>query len=135
MRRARSIGVLVLALTLLIAPEADAASGSRSSSFPLMRKQPEYRSCVPSEPALALVAELHRVSFRAACRVTRRLVSQAWPESDRVKITRWCWDDLGKVSSFEGWNVKIRGFDGPATLSRGGRWFAFLGQEFPISCV
>jgi hypothetical protein len=94
-----------------------------------------YRSCVSSEPALAMVAFLHHVSLRTACRVTKRIVSHPWPESDRVKITRWCWNDLGKVSSFEGWNVKVRGFDGPATLRRGGRWFAFLGQEFPISCV
>ena len=94
-----------------------------------------YRSCVASEPALAMVADLHHVSFRTACRVTKKIATYPWPESDRTKITRWCWDDLGKVSSFDGWNVTVRGFDGPATLSRGGRWFAFQGQEFPISCV
>lgn len=94
-----------------------------------------YRSCVASEPALAMVADLHRVSFRTACRITKKIASYPWPESDRIKITRLCWNDLGKVPSFDGWNVKVRGFDGPATLSRGGRWFAFQGQEFPISCV
>lgn len=94
-----------------------------------------YRSCVASEPALAMVADLHRVSFRTACRVTKKIASHPWPQSDRIKITRWCWDDLGKVRSFDGWNVKVRGFQGPATLSRRGRWFAFMGQEFPISCV
>ena len=94
-----------------------------------------YRSCVAGEPALAMVADLHRVSFRTACRVTKKIASYPWPESDRVKITRWCWDDLGRVSSFDGWNLKVRGVEGPATLSRRGRWFAFQGQEFPISCV
>ena len=94
-----------------------------------------YRSCVAKEPALAEVGSLHGVTFRTACRITKKLATHTWPESDRTKITKWCWDDLGKVRSFDGWNVKIRGFDGPATLSRGGRWFAFLGQEFPISCV
>jgi len=98
-------------------------------------RTPDYRSCVPSEPALAMVADLHRVSFRTACRVTKKIGSHPWPESDRVKITKWCWNDLGRVPTFDGWNVKVRGFDGPATLSRNGRWFAFQGQEFPISCV
>lgn len=98
-------------------------------------RTPRYRSCVAGEPALAMVGDLHHVSFRTACRLTKRIATYPWPESDRIKITRWCWNDLGRVRSFEDWNVTVRGVAGPATLSRGGRWFAFQGQEFPISCI
>jgi len=116
---------------------ASGANGGDRTSAPVLKamRGPDYRSCIPSEPALAMVADLHRVSFRTACRVTKKLVSYPWTETDRVKITRWCWNDLGGVSTFDGWNVKVRDFHGPATLSKGGRWFAFQGQEFPISCV
>jgi hypothetical protein len=99
-------------------------------------RTPHFRSCIPKEPALATVASLHRVSFRTACRITEKLVSYPWPESDMTHEGRWCFNWLGKVRQFEGWNLKVPKLNqGPATLSRGKRWFAFLGQEFPIGCV
>lgn len=58
---------------------------------PLAREMrtPDYRSCVPSEPALAMVADLHRVSFRTACRVTKKITSYPWAESEvRTRVVR-----------------------------------------------
>lgn len=107
---------------------------ARREPAPASRANAGYRSCVPREPALAMIFTLHRVSFRTACRVTKRIVSYPWPESDMTPVGKWCVNRLGKVHEFEGWNVKVRGFK-PAVLSRHGHWFTFLGQEFPIGCV
>jgi hypothetical protein len=137
-KRVEFFAILAATIAAGASPAASARLlGQRPSQIPQDREMQTllYRSCVASEPALAMVADLHRVSFRTACRITRKIASHPWPESDRIKITRWCWNDLGRVRSFDGWNVKVRGFQGPATLSRHGRWFAFMGQEFPISCV
>ena len=122
-------------LIIAAEPYGEGRRLSRPVLLPARRMDLQYRSCVTAEPALAMVADLHRVSFRTACRLTKKIASYPWPASDRVKITKWCWNDLGRVSTFDGWNVIVRGFDKPATLSRNGRWFAFQGQEFPISCV
>jgi hypothetical protein len=122
----RLVSVAVVALVVSLA-----AASSGAGSTP----SPNYRRCGSDRTVLAEVADLHRVSFRAACKVTKKLASQVWPVSGWVKITRYCSNDLGHVHRFEGWNVKVRGFKRPATLSRDGRWFAFIGEEFPISCV
>lgn len=135
MGRLASISIMVIALLLVVSSGATATSAPGSPTSPLLKKAAEYRSCVAAEPALAMVADLHRVNFKTACRLTKKIASYPWPESDRVKITKWCWNRIGGVTAFDGWNVKVRGIHGPATLSRGGRWFAFQGQEFPISCV
>jgi hypothetical protein len=135
------IQIAVALLALLLAPIAGASVGGGSvaagSTRPSQNREMRtlhYRSCVPSEPARAMVASLHRVGFKTACRVTKKIVSYAWPESDATPVGKWCFNWLGKVHEFEGWAVKVPNH-GPAILSRPGRWFAFLGQEFPIGCT
>jgi len=140
----RVIPIVVIALVVSLATVSGvgastggaASIGAGATSPPqMLKRSPDFRRCGSDRTVLAEVADLHRVSFRTACRVTKKLASQDWPVSGWVKITPYCSNDLGHVHRFDGWNVKVRGFKAPATLSRDGRWFAFVGEEFPISCV
>jgi hypothetical protein len=142
MSRLISIVVIAVVVSLAVVSDAGASTSEAASSgagspspTPTLKRSPDYRRCGSDRTVLAEVADLHRVSVRAACRVTKKLVSRVWPVSGWVKITPYCSNDLGHVHRFDGWNVKVRGFKYPATLSRHGRWFAFVGEEFPISCV
>jgi hypothetical protein len=133
--------IAVVLLALLHAPAVGAfagdgfgAAGSTSPSPNREMRTLRYRSCRSSEPAGARVASLHHVSFKTACRVTRKIISYVWPESDWTPVGKYCFNRLGKVHEFEGWVVKAPDH-GPTILSRRGRWFAFQGQEFPIGCV
>lgn len=121
--------ILPVLIVVVMAAFTASATTTRAAS------DPNFVGCNPELPALAMVANLHRVTMKTACRLTSALQRHA-PATDPGSITpdHPCTNPFAHMHRFRGWRVRIleRGY---GVMRRGRSSFAFQWQDGPLACL
>jgi hypothetical protein len=119
---------LVLAGLIIVAAFTSSAPSARAAAYP------DFVGCNPELPALAMVANLHHVTMRTACRLTFAIEKHAPPNPPLSPDGPPCVNPFAHMHRFRGWRVRIlnRGY---GIMRRGRANFAFQYQDGPLACI